>query len=125
MPPSRVVTMSVALAGAGFLMFWLPRSPLLAEAGLFVTGLGVASLYPMILSLALATAPESAVEAGARLTLASGTAILALPLVLGRLADAAGIGPAYAIIPVLLSGAFLIIEFTSRRPLAPAATVEG
>jgi fucose permease len=78
---------------------------------LFITGLGVANLYPLILSLAISAAPGKTVQAGARATLASGTAILALPLVLGRLADSAGIRFAYAVVLLLLISIFLLHQF--------------
>jgi len=51
----------------------------------------------------------------ARATLASGTAILALPLTLGRLADFAGIWQAYAIVFFLLLGVFLITQFAKNK----------
>jgi fucose permease len=88
---------------------------------LFVTGLGVASLYPLILSLAMGTAPNNTVQASARATLASGAAILTLPLVLGRLADAVGIRSAYGVVALLLLGVFLIIEFAeASHPVQPS-----
>lgn len=120
----KVVTASILLAGAGFLVFWKAGSILLGMSGLFVTGLGVASLYPLILSLAIGAAPGHAVHASARATLASGTAILALPLLLGRLADAAGIRQAYGLVALLLIGVFLFIQFNgitapASRPVTP------
>jgi fucose permease len=81
---------------------------------LFVTGLGVANLYPLILSLAIGAAGNNTIQAGVRATLATGTAVLTLPLVLGRLADLVGIQPAYGVVVVLLIGVFLIILITSR-----------
>lgn len=119
----RLVLASILLASAGFLAYWMAAIPILAEAGLFVTGLGVAGLYPLILSLAIGAADGNTVQASARATLASGTAILALPLALGRLADAVGIRPAYGVVILLLAGAFLIIQISSRlvassQPLA-------
>lgn len=118
---ARLATLSVILAAAGFLVFWLAANPLLAEAGLFLTGLGVANLYPTILSLAIGAAAGKTVEAGARATLASGSAILALPLVLGRLADAAGIRLAYGIVLFLLAGTLLIIQLSTWRRAPQAA----
>lgn len=110
---------SLFLAGGGFLIFWMTGSILLGEIGLFLTGLGVASLYPMILSLAIGSAGNNTVQAGARATLASGTAILALPLVLGRLADVVGIRPAYGVVVILLLGVFLIIQLKGKpNPVA-------
>jgi fucose permease len=114
----RVIVGSVLMAGVGFLMFWTTSTVALGLAGLFVTGLGVASLYPLILSLAIGTASNNTIQASARATLASGTAILALPLVLGRLADAVGIQPAYGVVAILLISVFLIVYVTGRHTSA-------
>lgn len=110
----RVVTTSILVAGIGFLVFWKGGSTSLGLVGLFIAGLGVASLYPLILSLAIGAAKDNTVQAGARATLASGTAILTLPFVLGRLADAFGIGPAYGVVVFLLLGVFLTIQIAGR-----------
>lgn len=109
-----VVTVSMLAAAIGFLLFWRAENSILALSGLFLTGLGVANLYPLILSLAINAANGNSVQAGARATLASGTAILALPLALGRLADAVGIRSAYAIVIVLLVSIFLIDQLAGR-----------
>ena len=114
----RVIIGSVLVAGVGFLMFWTASTVALGLAGLFVTGLGVASLYPLILSLAIGTAGDNTIQASARATLASGTAILALPLVLGRLADSVGIQPAYGVVAILLISVFLIVFVTGRSTSA-------
>jgi len=106
-----VVTAAILIAGIGFIAFWRANNTILALSGLFITGLGVANLYPLILSLAISTAPGKTVQAGARATLASGTAILTLPLVLGWLADSVGIDLAYALVLLLLISIFLIHQF--------------
>ncbi|MBN1451600.1 MAG: MFS transporter [Anaerolineales bacterium] len=112
---NRVISASILVAGAGFLVFWMTNNVVLGLVGLFVTGLGVASLYPLILSLAIGTASNNTVQASVRATLASGTAILALPLVLGRLADIFGIRQAYGVVAFLLISVFLIIMLTGRN----------
>ena len=112
---SKVVSAAIVLAGVGFLLFWKAGSVLPVLSGLFITGLGVATLYPLILALAIGAADNDAVQASARATLASGTAILTLPLVLGRIADAVGIQLAYGVVAVLLVGAFLIVQIAGRR----------
>lgn len=113
--PSRsVVTASIFVAGSGFLAFWSAESLLAGLGGLFVTGLGVANFYPLILSLAIGSAGGKTIQAGARATLASGAAILALPLALGRLADWTGIRPAYGLVIILLIGIFLINRIAGR-----------
>jgi fucose permease len=113
-PARRLVTISLLLAGAGFWMFWQAGSPVLGVTGLFLTGLGVANLYPLLLSLAIGTSPRDPVTASARATLASGSAILALPLVLGRLADAFSIRQAYGVVAILLLCA-LVTHLTASR----------
>ena len=71
--------------------------------GIFIAGLGVANLYPPTISLALGSVPESlSAQASARSVLASGGAILCLPLLLGGLADMIGMKLAFLVVPVLL-----------------------
>jgi fucose permease len=113
-----VVTVSIILAGIGFLLFWRTENTLIGLSGLFLTGLGVANLYPLILSLAISAANGNTVQAGARVTLASGTAILALPLILGSFADAVGIRLAYGVVLLLLISVFLISQIAGRNSLA-------
>ncbi len=108
------VTASLLIAAAGFLTYWTAATPLFGMAGLFVTGLGVASLYPLILSLAIGSAGGGTVQASAFSSLASGVAIFFLPLILGRLADAVGIHQAYVLVLLLLAMAFLMIQATAR-----------
>ena len=117
-PAHPLVTASLLVAGAGFLMYWQAESIVLGVCGLFLTGLGVANLYPLVLSLAIGISPGDPVAASARGTLASGTAILTLPLVLGRLADTVGIRQAYGVVALLLLSALithLSTHYTRRR----------
>jgi fucose permease len=114
-PVRGVVLASVLTAMAGFALYWSARNPIPGLIGLFITGLGVAGLYPLLLSVALGAAGGDTVQAGARATLASGTAILLLPLTLGRLADFAGIRPAYGVVAVLLAGVLGILLAVKRK----------
>jgi MFS family permease len=124
-PTSGVISVSTLLAGTGFMLFWTTNTVMLGLVGLFVTGLGVASLYPLILSLAIGTAGDHTVQASTRATLASGTAILVLPLVLGRLADVAGIQQAYGVVGVLLIGIFLVVMLTRKNDPAGQLAKKG
>jgi len=110
----EVVTISIIVASIGFLLFWRATSSLVGLSGLFITGLGVATFYPLLLSMAINAADGNTVQAGARATLASGTAILVLPLVLGRLADAVGIRSAFGVVLLLLVSVFLINQIAGR-----------
>ena len=120
-----LVSASILVAGAGFLLFWLGSSAVWALAGLFLTGLGVAGLYPLILSLAIGAAGTRTVQASARATLASGTGILILPLLLGWLADGLGIRLAYGVVALLLVLVFAIIQATRRAAPLQAASEGG
>ena len=117
----RFVTASLLVAALGFLIYWAASTALVGLIGLFLTGLGVASLYPLILSLAIGSAGSGTVRASALSSLASGVAIFLLPLTLGRLADALGIHWAYTLVLLLLAIALIIIRMTA----VPALVREG
>jgi fucose permease len=120
----QVTTGSLIIAAIGFLIYWTAAAPIFGIVGLLITGLGVASLYPLLLSLAVGSARGNTIRASAFSSLASGVAIFALPLILGRLADAVGIRSAYAVIILLLVVAFLIVLGTARFSLALVRTPE-
>jgi fucose permease len=120
LPTRSVVTVSILIASLGFMIFWQTGAVVAGLSGLFITGLGVANLYPLILSLAMGTVNANTVQASARATLASGTAILTLPLLLGWLADGVGIRLAYGIVVLLLVSVFLINQLAGRVSLDPA-----
>jgi MFS family permease len=107
---SRVlVAAALAVAAAGFVTFWLGgRSPA-ALAGLAVTGLGVANLYPLALGLAMAAAPGDSGRAAARTQVLAGVAVLAAPFALSLMADAWGVSRAFAIEPALITLAALLL----------------
>ncbi len=91
---------SVALVLAGFAGFWLTTGLYAGYAWLLVAGLGVASLYPVTLTELVTTSPTP--SAGGRWgAVASGTAIILSPQLLGRLADASSLRSAFLLIPVL------------------------
>jgi fucose permease len=109
LPPQRLLLGSLAVAGVGFLIFWLLQPITVVAAGLILAGLGVANLYPTTLALAVGTAPAQLDQAAARGSLASGTAILALPLLLGSMADSIGIAAAFGLVGVLTVVAVAIL----------------
>lgn len=113
---TNVVAGAILVAASGFLVYWKAGSVGMGLVGLFITGLGVAPMYPLVLSLAIEASDNHAVQASARAALASGTAILTLPLVLGRLADAFGIRDAYGVVGVLLVCVFVLTQWAARRP---------
>jgi fucose permease len=119
MTAERLVPLALGAATVGFLLYWLAPAVAVVVIGLFIAGFGVANLYPLTTALAIGAAPGRTDAAGARLSLASGTAILCAPLLLGALADAVGIERAYAVVPVFLTGAFFAVHL-GRQGTSPA-----
>lgn len=110
----KIVLASSLFGLMSFIMYWRTEDALVGMIGLAVTGFFVASLYPLLLSIALGSASGNTVQAGARATLASGTAILILPLVLGRYADLIGLRDAFAVVAVLFVSLIFIVLLASR-----------
>jgi fucose permease len=119
----QLLTSSLWIATAGFLIFWLtpagtPLSAFLVLAGLALAGLGIAGLIPMVNSLALNSAPQQMMRASSRLSLAIGSSILLMPLILGRLADWVGIRSAYALELGILAAAIGVAFWAGKmRPV--------
>jgi predicted MFS family arabinose efflux permease len=116
-----LVAVSLAVAAAGFAAFWLSGHLAVVLAGLFVTGLGIANLYPLTLGLAMSAAPGDSGRAAARTQVLAGVAVMAAPFALSVMADAWGVGPAFAIEPALIALAVILLATTARqaRPAAP------
>lgn len=106
---SRLLLIAIGLSALGFLIHWLAPNPTLSVAGLFVAGLGIANNFPLSLGLAIGAAPNQSDAASARIIIASGSAILTLPLLLGGLADRIGLWYAYPIVLPLLAVAALLV----------------
>ena len=113
----ELVLGSVGISIVGFMIHWWATPTLLTMSGLFLAGIGVANLYPQLLALAVGTAANQTDVASARASLASGLAILCLPLLLGGLADHIGIGYAYGLVVVLLLLVGVGILFVRYSPL--------
>ncbi len=111
---------ALAVTAIGFPAYWLIGITPVRLVGLFVTGIGIATLYPLTLAQALSTTPGRSAEASARATLASATAIGIAPLLLGGLADRVGIDSAFAVIGVLVILAAATSRIARRAALTSA-----
>jgi fucose permease len=109
--PRPLLVGSAATALAGFALVWLIDNQVTTGAGLLVTGLGLALLYPITLAQAIDAVPGHQDWASARCALASGVAIFTATVGLGQLADQLGLNGAMLLMPAVLV-AFLL--FTSR-----------
>ncbi len=102
------VDAALAIAAVGGVIVWLATTPVASAAGLFIAGVGTGSLYPQGLATALDRAGDAALAAGARLTLASGVAILVMPLLLGAAADTLGVVAGWPLVIALCALAFVL-----------------
>jgi MFS family permease len=109
-----LLLVAVITATLGFPLFWLIGVGWLAVTGLFITGLGVANLYPISLAAATAVAPHRASTISARLVLGAGSAVLIVPILLGWLADQTSIGRAFGVVAALL-GIMLLLASNAYR----------
>jgi predicted MFS family arabinose efflux permease len=100
--PRALVLMCTACAAAGFALFWAAPALVFAAAGLLLAGLGVALLYPTMVSRVVAAWPQMPDRAAARAALGSGIAIGGAPFLLAQLSDAIGLRGAFLIVPSLL-----------------------
>src|SRR5688572_13514884 len=98
----------------GFVIFWLSPLATLNVLGLFITGLGIANLYPLTISIAIGLAAGQSNKASARISLGVGTALLTAPLLLGWLADRLSLQNAYGMVMVLMVAACAIV-MNNRR----------
>lgn len=108
-PVRTLLLAMLGVVAAGFLIFWLLRTPAVAAFGLGVTGFGVGSLFPLALSLALTVAADQADAASGRVSFGSGLAILVAPFTLGWLADSYGLSSAFAVVALLNVTALVIV----------------
>lgn len=112
--PQRLFYGAAGLATGGFLVFWLaPVAPLMV-VGLFLTGLGLANMLPLLLSLAVATSPDRATLASSRLVSGGGVALLIAPQTLGLVADQVGIRSAFVVVLGLIALAVTVATIARR-----------
>jgi fucose permease len=121
--PLLLGTTTLGLGGA--MLLWGSTSTSLVVAGLFVTGLGISMLFPMLLSLAIGIVPDRPDKAAARIAIAAGSAVIVAPLTLGALADQSGIRGAFGLVPGLLVFVVLFAALGRRASAAPQQSVRA
>lgn len=109
----RVIAGALGTVAGGGVLVWLSGLPAVSGLGLLMAGLGTSALYPLGMATALGIAGGAARTAGARLTLASGLAILAAPLVLGTVADLLGVVSGWPAVIALCGVALLLRRRTA------------
>lgn len=116
-PAPRLLAGALALTAAGFAVLWPAATPGQALAGLACVGVGLGNLFPLALSFTVGLAPERAQLASGRAVLVTSAAVLLAPLTVGALADATSLTAAFAVVPVaLVLAALLLATATGTRP---------
>lgn len=108
--PARLVAGSLAVVAAGIAVHAASTDVGPALIGLVLLGLGIAGLFPLALSLAVAAAPHRPAEVSGRCVVAGSAAVLLGPLVVGQLADLAGLRPALLVLPLVAVGAAVLLR---------------
>ncbi len=103
----RLLVAQLAITLVGFLIYWGVSQPMMAIAGLLVLGIGVSLLFPLTVGLAMGAAGQASDKASARSTIAFGAALLTMPVMLGGLADRAGLRNAHWLVPILILSTLL------------------
>jgi MFS family permease len=116
----RSAWLGLGLAGVGAAIVWVATTTLVAGAGLLLAGAGVAVLYPLGVTAALASVPAEPARAGTRLTMANGLAVLVAPFMLGAIADVAGIATGWTTILALVAASSVLAFGLGRRDVDPA-----
>jgi fucose permease len=114
-PVDPLLYCALAVCAVGFTGFWLTTWAPLALAGLFVVGLGIAVVYPLGLSRAIALSDGQPDLAAARVGIGAALASGGGPFVLGALADHVGIHSAFLVVPALLVISAVGIRLGSPR----------
>lgn len=111
---ARLVAAGLAVVATGLAVHAASTGTLPALAGLVLLGLGVATLFPLGLSLAVAGAPLRPADVSARCVVAGSSAVLLGPLVVGQLADAVGLRAALGLLPLVAAAAALLLARVVR-----------
>jgi MFS family permease len=120
----RSAWLGLGLAGVGAGIVWVATTTLVAGAGLFLAGAGVAVLYPLGVTAALASVPAEPARAGTRLTMANGLAVLVAPFLLGAIADAAGVAAGWTTVLALVAASSALAFGLGRRGVDPAPSTQ-
>ncbi len=106
--PVWLMRVGLGIGLLSLLLTWVSTSYEVSMIAMFFAGIGIGALYPLGAAVTLDTVPGRAHAASGRLVLASGAAILAAPLILGVMADLAGVVVAWLLLPGVCIAALLL-----------------
>jgi fucose permease len=113
--PLILIPGAIFTALCGFIMFLFSPWKELNITGLFLSGLGISAFFPLILSLALDVSAEISNKISGWMTLSSGLAIFASPLILGWLGDTIGLLQSFFIVLLFFILMLALFFYIFRR----------
>jgi MFS family permease len=130
---SRLLALSMVMAGGGILVMPFVSSPVIFIAIMVVVGLGLGLGQPMTIAWVANRSPrrERATALGVRVT-GNRTALLIVPTLMGVIAGTAGIAAIFIVVAISLGGGAVVAMSTSfdeprdptnADPIEPAASV--
>jgi predicted MFS family arabinose efflux permease len=102
-PAAGLLVAAFVITVAGWTVTWLSTRPVLAVAGLALTGLGIAGQYPLGVSLLMRASRGHSDRATGVLSVGLSISAGGLPFLLGAIADATSTHTAFLAIPVLVA----------------------
>lgn len=104
------------LALVGFMLLWTASALPVAVVGLFVAGLGLATLFPLIIDRGIAVSNGQPDLALARASLILGLAIGGAPFLLGSLGSVMSVSSAMLLVPILVVLGLIGVLGSRPRP---------
>ena len=120
-PARQLLFAALGLTVSGWALAWLATTPAPALTGLALTGVGIAGLYPLGMSLVLATVPAFGDRATGVVSFGLGLSAGLSPFGIGALADATSTHTAFLVVPGLVvcaTALLLIATGPGTRPVA-------
>lgn len=115
--PARLHAAGLALVVVGLALEGASTAVGPALVGLTLLGLGIAGLFPLGLALAVSCAPARATDVSGRCVVAGSTAVLVGPLLVGQVADGAGLRAALGLLPLAAAASIaLLARLVRQRP---------
>jgi fucose permease len=100
--PHRMLLAGFGLALVGFAVLWTAGTLPLSVVGLFVAGLGIATLFPLLLDRGIVLSAGHPDLAMARSSLVLGLAVGSAPFALGALGSVMSVRMALLLVPVVV-----------------------
>jgi MFS family permease len=113
--PHRMLLGGFALALGGFVILWTATALPVSIAGLFIAGLGLATLFPLTLDRGIALSAGQPDRAMARSSLVLGMAVGGAPFVLGALGSVMSVPSAMLLVPVLIVAGLVGVALSRPR----------